>query len=192
MPWYIHLLFWYSCWWSPLTICKIGFDMFTLYFKCTSGFQGGFMRLLKEIGFIIFCTTGYNLRCGLCEFLMMISVEGINAVLWCNIWDRFSRLLNGLRTPEMNSNQSGRVGGYILVKNHEKPTWNHEKPWKTMENHEKPWKTMKNHEKPWKTMNNHEKPTWNHEKPWKTMKNHKKSTWNQENHEKPWKINLEP
>ena len=117
MPWYIHLLFWYSCWWSPLTICKIGFDMFTLYFKCTSGFQGGFMRLLKEIGFIIFCTTGYNLRCGLCEFLMMNSVEGINAVLWCNIWDRFSRLLNGLRTPEMNSNQSGAVGEPFWVHN---------------------------------------------------------------------------
>ena len=36
-------------------------------------------------------------------------------------------------------------GGYILEKNHEKPTWNH-----------------KNYGKPtW----NHEKPTWNHEKP---------------------------
>ena len=43
-------------------------------------------------------------------------------------------------------------GGYILEKNHEKPTWNHE-------NHEKPtW----NYEKlTW----NHEEPTWNHEKP---------------------------
>ena len=30
-------------------------------------------------------------------------------------------------------------GGYILEKNHEKPTWNHEKPWKSTWNPEKPW-----------------------------------------------------
>ena len=35
------------------------------------------MRLLKEIGFIIFCTTGYNLRGGLCEFPVLNSVEGM-------------------------------------------------------------------------------------------------------------------
>ena len=67
-------------------------------------------------------------------------------------------------------------GGYNLEKNHEKPTWNHEKPWKTMKKHEK---TMKNHERPWKT-------NLNHEKPWKTtgtMKNH-------ENNLEPWKTNL--
>ena len=29
-------------------------------------------------------------------------------------------------------------GGYILEKNHEKPTWNLEKPWKPTKNHEKP------------------------------------------------------
>ena len=61
-------------------------------------------------------------------------------------------------------------------KKHEKPTWNHDKPWKTMKNHEKlTWK----HKKPWK-------PTWNHEKnnlePWKTMKTDLE----------PWKTNLEP
>ena len=39
------------------------------------------------------------------------------------------------------------LGGYTLEKHHEKPTWNHEKTWKTKKNHEKP--------------------TWNHEKPWK-------------------------
>ena len=36
--------------------------------------------------------------------------------------------------------------------NHEKPTWHHEKPWKTMKNQPGIIKTMKNHEKP----------TWNH------------------------------
>ena len=42
-------------------------------------------------------------------------------------------------------------GGYILEKNHEKPTWNH-----------------KNYGKPtW----NHEKPTWNYENRPGTMKN---------------------
>ena len=35
------------------------------------------MRLLKEIRFIIFCTTGYNLRGGLCEFPVLNSVEGM-------------------------------------------------------------------------------------------------------------------
>ena len=30
------------------------------------------------------------------------------------------------------------LGGYILEKNQEKPTWNHEKPLKTMKNYEKP------------------------------------------------------
>ena len=53
------------------------------------------------------------------------------------------------------------LGGYILEKNHEKTTWNHE-------NHEKPWK-------PWKTMKNHEKPWKTNLEPWETMKNHEKS-----------------
>ena len=39
------------------------------------------MRLLKEIGFIILCITGYNLRGVLCEFPVLISVESINEVL---------------------------------------------------------------------------------------------------------------
>ena len=34
------------------------------------------------------------------------------------------------------------LGGYILEKNHEKPTWNHEKPWKPTKNHEKPVTTL--------------------------------------------------
>ena len=39
------------------------------------------MRLLKEIGFIILCTTGNNLRGVLYEFPVLISVESINEVL---------------------------------------------------------------------------------------------------------------
>ena len=32
---------------------------------------------------------------------------------------------------------------YILEKNHEKPTWNHEKPWETMKNYDT---NLNNHE----------------------------------------------
>ena len=48
--------------------------------------------------------------------------------------------------------KNGYIGFYTQVENlenHEKPTWNHEKPWKPTWNHEKPWKPTKNHEKPW-------------------------------------------
>ena len=45
------------------------------------------------------------------------------------------------------------------IKNHEKPTWHHEKPWKT---------NLKHHEKPWKTMKNHEKPTDLHDTAWES------------------------
>ena len=54
------------------------------------------------------------------------------------------------------------LGGYILEKNHEKPTWNHGKPWKTMKNQPG---TIKNHENPWKTMKNQPGTMKNHEKP---------------------------
>ena len=50
------------------------------------------------------------------------------------------------------------------MKNHEKPTWNHE-------NHENPPGTMKNRENPHK----------NHEKPWKP-------TWNQEFNRLMWQV----
>ena len=60
------------------------------------------------------------------------------------------------------------LGRYFLEKNHEKPTWNHEKPWKTTKNQPG---TMKNHEKPWKTKKNKPGTMKNHEKPWKTISN---------------------
>ena len=51
------------------------------------------------------------------------------------------------------------LGGYILEKNHEKPTWNHEKNMKnqpgTTKKHENLHRTMKNQPG---TMKNHEKP----------------------------------
>ena len=71
------------------------------------------------------------------------------------------------------------------MKSHEKPTWYHEKPWKTMKNHEKPtWY----HEKPWKTnlerwktMKNQPRTMKNHIKPWKIMKNQPGTMKNHEN-----------
>ena len=46
------------------------------------------------------------------------------------------------------------LGGYILQKNHEKPTWNHDKPTWNHENHGNQPKTMKNHENQHGTMKN--------------------------------------
>ena len=80
------------------------------------------------------------------------------------------------------------------------------KPWKPIRNGEKP---TQSHEKPWKPT--HEKPTWIHEKtnlgpqknikthlePWKTMKTHLErwktnpQTWKTMKTD-PWKTNLEP
>ena len=45
---------------------------------------------------------------------------------------------SGRRTQTGSSGQDTVWGGYILEKNLEKPTWNHEKPWKPTKNHEKP------------------------------------------------------
>ena len=66
-------------------------------------------------------------------------------------FDFFNRLgpmpPSGRRTKTGSLGQDTVWGGYILEKNHEKPTWNHEKPWKPTKNHEKPWNYL---EKPWK------------------------------------------
>ena len=63
---------------------------------------------------------------------------------------------SGRRTQTGWSGQDTVWGGYILEKNHEKPTWNHEihgnQP-KTMKNHET---TLKNHGNQPKTMKNPE------------------------------------
>ena len=88
-----------------------------------------------------------------------------------------------MKTMKNHENQPGTMTNH---KNHEKPTWNHEKPWKTMKNQPG---TMRNHEKPWKTMKNHEKWCKTIKKTWKIMKNQPGTI---KNHEKPWKINLEP
>ena len=95
-----------------------------------------------------------------------------------------------------------RLGGYILEKNHEKPTWSHEKSWKT---NLKPWKTMKTNLEPWKTnlepqktMKTDLEPWKTNLEPWKTMKTDLEpwktnlATWKTMKIDlKPWKPNLE-
>merc|ERR1711978_131248 len=59
------------------------------------------------------------------------------------------------------------LGRYILEKNHEKPTWNHEKQTKTNKNKQKQTKTNENKRKQTKTNKNKQKQT-------KTNKNKQK------------------
>ena len=85
-----------------------------------------------------------NPQCLLCHF-----------VDW-NLLFIFTRSCAALRAADLDwiIGPGYSLSRYILEKNHEKPTWHHEKPWKTMKNREEP--------------------TWNHEKPWKSMKTHEK------------------
>ena len=64
----------------------------------------------------------------------------LNFVPVKNTFVLFTRSYAALRAADLELivGPGYSLGGYILEKNHEKSTWNHEKPWKTMKNHEKP------------------------------------------------------
>ena len=112
-------------------------------------------------------------------FLAAVQMAGLVTLTRCIITTIiFTRSYAALRAADLEwiVGLGYSFCGYILEKNHAKPTWNHEKPWKT-------------NLEPWKSMKNHEKPSWNHEKPWKPMKN---QPGTMKNHVKPWKTNLEP
>ena len=104
-----------------------------------------------------------------CSFHLSKLIEKLSfedqmaSILWNVLYAKYFSKLgpmppSGRRTETGSSGQDTVWGGYILEKNLEKPTWNHEKPWKPTKNHEKPWNYL---EKPWKPTKNHEKP-WNY------------------------------